>query len=1463
MKNIKISSVLFLLFLSIQIPVIGQSCYPNGISLITQANVDNFLITNPNCTIVQGDVCIGNCPPNITFTDNPTNLNGLSNLTEIEGSLHLFQTYTLVDLQGLQNLRTIGGDLIIESSHQLLDLRGLENLQSIGGNLIIHNNNNFKGVQGLDNLTTLGGELNFYENPKQTKFGIESLSAIGGRLRLNELDSLNFAGFENLLSIGRSLVISNNPNVTSLTGLDNLETVGLDFIIDDNYSLSDLTGLGNLNSINQDFVVQNQRLAFSLSGLNSLTSIGRDLKLLVNNEILDCTGLEGITKVNRDLILERNAFQSLNGLQNLKEIERDFLLEGHWQLTNFNGIENLETVGRNITIKSNSSLLDLTGLNQLRLVGENLTLENNGFTSLTGLMTPLNIIKSLFIWDHDDLPNLTGLEMVSSVGKGIGLKENNGLVALNGIAHLINDQIWLDLVENGSLRNLSGLEAVDSIGILQIKENRNLDSLTGLDNLKSISNALVIDRNRELFSLTGLENLNSIGTFFLGNVITFSATGNNVSDLSALSNLRKVSGDIKIERNVELTNLIGLEGIDTIGGSFSMIENQKLDSNLALVNLKVINGDVEVIDNPSLLSFEGLSQLTAINGNVEIDGNQSLGTLEHLSNLESIRGGLALENNASLRNLNGLEKLNLITGELVINENDKLADIYGIQNINPDSLTRLVIRRNGKLSVCNLDNICTYLNLDNNDVLISSNKEGCKSTLQIYCEDYSISGHVYHDVNQNGQRDSAEVGLEDIMVFINNPSRAFTNPEGLFFITGEEDSLYTIVSNPDSNWTQVSLPPSYSITYQQGNPANNELDFGLYPTYITNTCLPGGIEFISQEMIDEFPLRYPWCTEIEGDVEIREELDSTIFNLLPLSQLNIIRGDLFVTSNLGLTNLNGLNQIDTIEGLLSVGSNDQLENVNGLESLKVIDGVLRIEGNPKLESIAGIRNINPSTIDNIFGGLDLRITNNPSLSMCDLENICQLTFTPDKMLQIGNNAPGCNEIAELMCDDLRLAGTTFYDFNQNKIKDPNEGGLSNITVNINPPNTDILTNQDGGYYAFGDSGTTYTITPEILPDWNLTTDSSSFTVSLEPNTVSNLEKDFGYYPSFSRHEGLVNLSSHGLRCNTPVDFFLRFQNTGTFQETGQIRLVYDSLCTFESAFPFPDQVDEDNYLLTWNYDQYPFQYEDFRIQLNMPDFNSLGEILHFNAAMYRDSSNTSVLLKDYDYAAQVICSYDPNDKLVNPPGVQDENYTLRGETLTYTVRFQNTGNAEAIDVRIIDTLDAGLDLSTFKVLNSSHSLRTTMEGPYITFLFRNIYLPDSTSNPEGSQGFVSYEIKQLPTNPDPTEINNTAHIIFDFNPAIITNTTQNTMVEMIPVIVSTSEVTQQPIYIRPNPATQFIEIYTKGNSPIQKIEIYDLSGRQVQQEQNKRVNISRLPAGLYLIKAEVGGQILVGKFVKG
>jgi len=240
-----------------------------------------------------------------------------------------------------------------------------------------------------------------------------------------------------------------------------------------------------------------------------------------------------------------------------------------------------------------------------------------------------------------------------------------------------------------------------------------------------------------------------------------------------------------------------------------------------------------------------------------------------------------------------------------------------------------------------------------------------------------------------------------------------------------------------------------------------------------------------------------------------------------------------------------------------------------------------------------------------------------------------------------------------------------------------------------------------------------------------------------------------------------------------------------------------------------------------------------------------------------DTNNNS-----YDFCYQVINSYDPNMKEVYPvnilPGYDD--------WFTYTIHFQNTGNAPAFNIRLRDTLDANLDINTFEVRGYSHPAIVSVNGNILTVRFNNIMLPDSTTDYEGSMGYFQYRIKPISNLPLGTQIENTAYIYFDYNTPIITNTTQNNFQMVVANNTLNSNENQLKIY--PNPANQKLTIDLQ-NTNIENCIILNALGQTVYNSANElnanhkiQLNISNLSAGVYFVKVRSGNGSYISRFIK-
>jgi uncharacterized repeat protein (TIGR01451 family) len=423
-----------------------------------------------------------------------------------------------------------------------------------------------------------------------------------------------------------------------------------------------------------------------------------------------------------------------------------------------------------------------------------------------------------------------------------------------------------------------------------------------------------------------------------------------------------------------------------------------------------------------------------------------------------------------------------------------------------------------------------------------------------------------------------------------------------------------------------------------------------------------------------------------------------------------------------------------------------------------------------------------------------------------------------------------------------LTGKVFNDVNGNGILDNAEPGIANHILNIMPGNYFVSSNANGDYaFFFVDSTQTYNIAGAGINYWTQT--NSPAVVSCNPSTQSCSNLNLGYQAIPGIHEVEINCPSWTVRPGILEPYNINYQNNGTSSETDTITFVMDSVLSFVSANPAPISINGQT--IQWAYNNLlPNQSGSINLNL-MPSLSAvMGDTLQSIVSIgpLNDTvpSNNIVNLSQL-----VVNSYDPNDKLAEPSGMIEA-----GTEINYTIRFQNTGNAEAYNVAIVDTMDQNLDLMTFQFLGASHPCVFTMEGSGIAnFTFYNIMLPDSGTDMAGSNGYVSYKVKTKANLAPLTVINNKAAIYFDFNPPIITNTTADTI--QMPVV--TDLVNQMNSYVinaKPNPSDNNVVFsFSNDVNETANLTISTLEGKIIFNKTNITskdvIIIADLVAGIY------------------
>lgn len=430
-----------------------------------------------------------------------------------------------------------------------------------------------------------------------------------------------------------------------------------------------------------------------------------------------------------------------------------------------------------------------------------------------------------------------------------------------------------------------------------------------------------------------------------------------------------------------------------------------------------------------------------------------------------------------------------------------------------------------------------------------------------------------------------------------------------------------------------------------------------------------------------------------------------------------------------------------------------------------------------------------------------------------------------------------------------LSGHIYYDANNNGAFDTGELPVSSQKVSMVPDNSYAFTDGNGDF-LLGASLGSHTIS------WTST--SSQYVLSSQPsysftNSGNQSGFDFGLRSALPDYSGTVNFYPAFMRCNQYVTSFLYYTNTSNAVSQGTVYFVHSPNVTWGYANPPRSSFNGDTAF--WNFSNLqPFETRSIAITTLNP---GVGASVSFSShADFKDGSGTTqVSVNGNNFQTIVRCSFDPNDKAVIPEGVDDVmHYTLINDPLQYLIRFQNSGNDTAFTVFIRDTIDASLDLSTFELLDASHSVEVQIDSNRaVTFQFNNILLPDSNVDEPNSHGFVSYRIHPLAGIPDPTRIENQAFIYFDMNPAIETNITWNTMVNQIPVGLESVVNIDNAVSFYPNPMDkngQFV--FKNEKSEKMLITLYDVSGKEAVSatttNTSYQLNRGNLESGLYFFR---------------
>ncbi len=457
------------------------------------------------------------------------------------------------------------------------------------------------------------------------------------------------------------------------------------------------------------------------------------------------------------------------------------------------------------------------------------------------------------------------------------------------------------------------------------------------------------------------------------------------------------------------------------------------------------------------------------------------------------------------------------------------------------------------------------------------------------------------------------------------------------------------------------------------------------------------------------------------------------------------------------------------------------------------------------------------------------------------------------------------EQGALDCSGIRLHA--FMDTNNNAIKDSGEQYFPFGQFHIEKNNSGTVhhVSSDSGSYTFYDTNQTnsYDLSYSIYS--NL---SNYYTVSPSSYANININQSLGiqdYWFPITSTQNYTDVAVTVISSDAPRPGFehsLSIVYTNLSNQTipsGQLSFSHDSLLNMNMVSQSGTTPITNGF--SYNYTNLlPFETRYIYVVLNVPTTITAGQIIVNSASITPTEGDINSGDNTFSLSETVVNSYDPNDKkeshgdkiLFSSFGTNDYLY--------YTIRFENTGTASAVNVKITDDLDPKLNPSTLQVISASSNYICDIASSLVNFEFRNILLPVSIPNTQIGHGYITFRIKPYPNYAVGDIIPNDANIYFDFNPPITTNTCSTEFVETLenPNFVFAN------LYYFPNPVKNSLTI--SNNSIIDSVEITSVLGQQMLSQKvtslQTEINMSDFSKGIYFVKVTSEGQEKTVKIVK-
>lgn len=692
--------------------------------------------------------------------------------------------------------------------------------------------------------------------------------------------------------------------------------------------------------------------------------------------------------------------------------------------------------------------------------------------------------------------------------------------------------------------------------------------------------------------------------------------------------------------------------------------------------------------------------------------------------------------------------------------------------------------------------------------------------------------NLAYEICQIAPPNSCSQGYVTVLV---NSAPIVVGPDAVTISTGLL-SPQIILENVLSNDTLGGIPITISdVTISEVS--------STATTYFSIDPSTANIIQISSPPAGNYTLNYYYCSNNDPNNCVAAFTNITVVNSLQTT----ITGSYQDFNNDGVTNVG-----DVINYTYSIKNVGTLVVTN----ISITSTEVNINGGPPIASLA-VNATNNST----YTGIHV-------ITQEDINAGSAVVTIQTNGTRSGNpiSVSTTNTVTLNISNGIKL--NAFLDYNGNGTQESGEpnftGGSFQYELNNNGTVHNI-NSSTGVYYLYETNPTNsydlgYSVNPQFASQYTVA-------VAAYPNiTVANGSGivTYNFAVSVIPFKDLAVYVYSGISPRPGFDYniYIYYKNNGNVTASGTVTFTKSNVVTILGVTPAGAILTTNGF--TFNFTNLlPGEGRYLNVNQNVaaPPTVNLGDLLTCSASITLPVNDINPANNNSSLTQTVVSSIDPNDKAESHgPQIQHSTFSSN-DFLTYTIRFENTGNADAINIRVNDVLDSKLDENSVRMVAASHAYILDRVGSNLTWRFDGVNLePSIPGNSVIGHGYIVFQVKPKPGYVIGDVIPNTADIYFDFNPAIVTNTWTTSFVPFLGI----QNFAFDNFSYYPNPVKNSLTL--SNSSTIDIVEIISALGQKVRtlkvNNLQTEINLSELTRGMYFVKVTSNGQEKSVKIIK-